>query len=224
MHTAGVSLPSLFIFLDESGNFDFSPRGTRHFVLTALSTTNPDEMASALYALKHELVLAGQDIEYFHATEDQQVIRDRVFEILAAGTYELDSIIVEKAKTHPSLRDETRFYPMMCRYLLQYALRRHEWRGLEHFVIFTDALNVKRKREAIEKGLKEGLRSVVGRGKAFRLLHHASKSHPYLQAVDYCNWAVYVKWERGELRPYQMIRGKLKSEFEIFREGTTHYY
>ncbi len=224
MHNANLSPPSLFIFVDESGNFDFSAKGTRHFVLTALSATGPEEMASALYRLKHELVLAGQDIEYFHATEDQQFIRDRVFEILAGGKYELDTVTVEKEKIHPSLHDEARFYPMMCRCLLQYALRRYEWRGFESFVIFTDALNVKRKGEAIQKGLKEGLRSVVGRGKAFHLFHHASKSHFYLQAVDYCNWAVYVKWERGEVRPYQMIQQKLKSEFEIFREGTIRYY
>ena len=96
--------------------------------------------------------------------------------------------------------------------------------GFESFLIFTEALNVKRKREAIQKGLKEGLRSVVGRGKAFRLLHHASKSHLYLQAADYCPWAVYVKWERGEVRPYQMIQEKIRSEFEIFREGSIRYY
>jgi hypothetical protein len=219
-----MSSQSLFIFMDESGNFDFSPRGTRHFVLTALSTTRPDEMAPALCRLKHELVLVGQDVEYFHATEDQQVVRDRVFEVLAGGAYELDALIVEKAKTHPSLYDEAHFYPRMCKYLLQYVLRRYEWKGFENFVIFTDALNVKRKREAIQKGIKEGVRSVVGRGKAFRLLHHASKSHLYLQAVDYCNWAVYVKWERGELRPYGMIRSKLRSEFEIFREGVARFY
>jgi hypothetical protein len=52
----------------------------------------------------------------------------------------------------------------------------------------------------------------------------SSSPHPYLLAVDYCNWAVYVKWERGELRPYQMIQEKLRSEFEIFREGATRYY
>ena len=69
-----MPLPSLFIFLDESGNFDFSPKGTRHFVLTALSTTDPEEMAPALYRLKHELVLAGQDIEYFHAVDVKMAI------------------------------------------------------------------------------------------------------------------------------------------------------
>jgi hypothetical protein len=113
---------------------------------------------------------------------------------------------------------------MMCKCLLQYVLRRYEWKGFESFVIFTAALNVKRKRDAIQKGIKEGIRSVVGRGKTFRLLHHASKSHLYLQAVDYCNWAVYVKWERGELRPYGMIRSKLRSEFEIFKEGAARFY
>ena len=51
-----------------------------------------------------------------------------------------------------------------------------------------------------------------------------SKSHLYLQAADYCNWAIYVKWEREELRPYQMIQGKVRSEFDIFADGDTRYY
>lgn len=177
-----------------------------------------------LYQLKHEVILAGEPLEYFHASEDRQWVRNRVFEILAGGSYELDTVIVEKAKTHPSLHDEAHFYPKMCGYLLRYVLNRYQWRGFDAFVIFTDELKVKRKREAIEKGIKEGLRAVIGRSRTFRLLHHASKSHPYLQAVDYCNWAIYRKWEQGDLRPYQVIQGKVMSEFDIFAEGPTRYY
>lgn len=34
---------TLFIFVDESGNFDFSPKGTKFFVLSCLSTFKPAE-------------------------------------------------------------------------------------------------------------------------------------------------------------------------------------
>ena len=217
-------MPTLFIFLDESGNFDFSPTGTRYFTITALSTANPDELALGLYRLKHEVILAGEPVEYFHASEDRQWVRDQVFEMLAGGSYELDAVIVDKAKTHPGLRDEAHFYPKMCGYLLRYVLNRHVWRGFDGFVVFTDELKVRRKREAIEKGIKEGLRAVLGRSKTFRLLHHPSRSHPYLQVADYRNWAIYVKWERGEFRPYGVIQDKIRSEFDIFAAGAIRYY
>jgi len=32
---------TLFIFIDESGNFDFSPKGTKYFILSAVSTLKP---------------------------------------------------------------------------------------------------------------------------------------------------------------------------------------
>lgn len=32
---------TLFVFVDESGNLDFSPSGTNHYVLAAVATTNP---------------------------------------------------------------------------------------------------------------------------------------------------------------------------------------
>jgi len=36
-----TSMSTLYIFLDESGNFDFSPKGTKYFVLSAVSTLDP---------------------------------------------------------------------------------------------------------------------------------------------------------------------------------------
>lgn len=49
-------------------------------------------------------------------------------------------------------------------------------------------------------------------------------SHPLLQVADYCCWAVAKKWKDGELRPYEKIRKAIKTEFDIFRTGTTEYY
>ncbi len=34
-------MSNLYIFIDESGNFDFSPNGTQYFVLTSMCTLTP---------------------------------------------------------------------------------------------------------------------------------------------------------------------------------------
>jgi hypothetical protein len=73
-----------YLFIDESGNFDFSKKGTRYFILTAI-------LAEDTYGLQHDLLelklkLADQFehyLEYFHATEDKQFVRDKVFKIIS---------------------------------------------------------------------------------------------------------------------------------------------
>jgi hypothetical protein len=45
----------LFIFLDESGNFDFSPKGSKYWSLTAVCTARPVEGRETLISLLYEL-------------------------------------------------------------------------------------------------------------------------------------------------------------------------
>lgn len=212
----------VYIFLDESGNFDFSRNGTRYIVFTALTTTNPILFSAKMNVLKNKLLANGIDKEYFHASEDKQFIRDKVFDILQEiSGYEIDSVIVEKAKTNPSLREPKIFYLRICEYLLKYVFRRYK---TEKIIILTDRIPVAKKRGAVEKGLKSTIRHYFGKGREFHIYHHHSKSHCSLQAADYCGWAIYKKWTDEELRPYNKIHNKIESEFDIFEKGTTFYY
>jgi len=45
-----------------------------------------------------------------------------------------------------------------------------------------------------------------------------------LQVADYCNWAIGIKWERGEMRSHILIQPAIHSEFDIFWRGTRLYY
>lgn len=45
---------TLYVFIDESGNMDFSEKGTKHFVLAAVTTTNPLASSSILQSLKYK--------------------------------------------------------------------------------------------------------------------------------------------------------------------------
>ena len=111
----------LYIFIDVSGNYDFASSGTEHIVLTSIVCTEACSGVLELYRLKHLLIDQGVNIEYFHAAEDRQVVRDDVFSTIANLTnLRIDSVIVEKRKTAPKLRPLKIFYPRMIEYLLKY--------------------------------------------------------------------------------------------------------
>lgn len=54
-------MKTFYIYLDESGNFDFSVKGTEHFVLCAMTTLEPISTQEPLQALKYELLEEGHD-------------------------------------------------------------------------------------------------------------------------------------------------------------------
>lgn len=217
---------TLYIFIDEGGNLDFSPSGTKYFVLSGISQERPFDIYEDLTNLKYDLLEQGLDIEYFHASEDKQKIRDLVFNIIKKylTKLRLDSLVVEKRKTGTTLQVDERFYPEMLGYLLKYVVERYDLSIVKQVLIFTDKIPLNSKREAIEKAIKTTLKHKLPSGVAYKTFHHSSKSNFNLQIADYCNWAVYRKWESADERSYQYIKEFLKSEFDIFRSGTTYYY
>ena len=216
----------IYIFLDEAGNLDFSPNGTRYFILTSITKERPFEAYKDLTELKYDLVELGTDIEYFHASEDSQAVRNRVFQIIQNRLQgvRIDSLIVEKRKTGPGLQVLHRFYPRMLGYLLKYVIDGCSLAGVKEVIVFTDRIPIARKRNAIEKAIKITLAHMLPANVKYRLLHHDSKSNFDLQIADYCNWAIYRKWDRQDERSYQLIRSAIRSEFDIFRAGQRFYY
>jgi len=112
----------------------------------------------------------------------------------------------------------------MMGYLLKYILSGFELSKIQEVLIFTDSIPVKRKREANEKAIKKVLKRDLPPTAKYRIFHHASKSNFDLQIIDYCNWAIYRKWESGDSRSYVFIKDVLKSEFDIFKKGDKYYY
>lgn len=218
--------PFLYIFLDEAGNLDFSANGTRYFILTAVTKERPFFAFKELNELKYDLVEAGMDIEYFHASEDTPQVRDQVFGVIGhylSGIH-ADSLIVEKRKTGPALRAEERFYPDMLGYLLRYILSVYDLSRYAEIIVFTDRIPVNKKRRAVEKAVKITLADKLPQKVRYRVYHHDSKSNFDLQIADYFNWAIYRKWDRQEDRIYQTLKSVVRSEFDIFRSGTRFYY
>ena len=221
--------PSLYIFLDEGGNFDFSEKGTKFFTLSAVSLYRPFSLYQLLDSYKYDLIehriLPRIDIEYFHCADDNRYVREKVFEILGENLPKncVDAVVVEKRKTHPSLQVPEKFYPKILGYLLQYALK-IPLSCAGEVIIITDTLPLSKKRAAVEKGIKSELARILPKGTPYRLMHHASRAHYGLQIADYFNWAIFRKWEKGDAKAHSQVAMQIRREFDIFKPGSVYFY
>lgn len=229
---------TLYVFIDESGNFDFSPKGSKHFILTGFATFNPSIKREELIKLRYQLLKEGYDHEYFHASEDTQHVRDEVFRFLSSleNTYEVHTVWAQKNKTHSSLFTEsyvkadkiiTRvtgivLYQKLCECLLSYLFRGKTGQ-VDRIVVVIGSLYTGEKKKIFMKTLKNYLKTNF-LGVAFDIYSHPVSTDLNCQLADYCCWAISVKLERNESRPLSVIQPNLKSAFNYFKTGNTEYY
>jgi len=223
----GNETSTLHVSLDESGDFTFSARGSKYFVFAVAWTYDPEPLAKALNGLRFSLNKLGHGLEAFHATEDKQANRDAVVRHLAAdANWKFAAAVIEKSKVNPSIRDELRFYPKFASTVLKFVLRGCVEVGTSRVIVYTDRLPVQKKKRAVEKAIKTTCREECGSSMPFEVYHHHRASNCWIQVVDYCSWAVFKKWERGDSRTYDQIRSRIQApELPVFAAGDqTHYY
>lgn len=211
------------LFIDESGNFDFS-RGhgaTRYFSLTAVTLGDCSGVYADLQQLRHQLAWEGIDHPGpFHANPDPGPVRQRVFQILAAHPFQVDCVILEKAKARPYVREtEERFYRYAWFYLMRYAVPRLAAREM---LVVTASIGKKKKREAFYEVVRDVLKQ-IGRT-TYQTACWDASADACLQVADYCGWAIQRKWETGDRSAYDQIAPKIRSEFDLWSRGTTLYY
>ncbi len=217
----------LYVFVDESGNFDFSPSGSKYYTVSALSIVRPFPFMQSLIDLKHDFWQNGHEIEYFHASVDSWPVRNQVFGLLKShiSCFKVDSLIIEKRKTHPVLqKDKGRFYRKMFSILLDYVLRGQSL-PYPKVLIITDSIPVQQNRNNITKALKLNLAKwAILHNSSYDIFHLSARSEINLQVVDYINWAIFRKWEQGDASKYLEIKSCIKSEFDVFHKGAQNYY
>ncbi|MBT6047008.1 MAG: DUF3800 domain-containing protein [Candidatus Scalindua sp.] len=218
---------TLYMFIDEGGNFDFSPNGTKYFTLSCLTEKRPFPSYDKLRNIKYDLIEDGINIEYFHASTDKQFVRDMVSSVIQDNidNIKVDSMIVQKNKTHPALYPEEKFYSKVFGMLMKWVLReRVDLQEIKSLIIFTDNMPLNKKKKAMEKAVKLTLSGLVKEGLQYNIYHHQSKSNLNLQVVDYLNWSIFRKWERGDARSYEIIKKAVDAEWDVFRHGDTIHY
>lgn len=214
----------LYVFVDESGNLDFSLKGTKHFVLAAVTARIPLSSSQALQSLKYELLaknFGGHEFQYFHASEDAQTIRDLVFGTISSlNSIRVNYLIADKRKTHPKYHNEN-FYTLLGSALVKYLLKVHQSSPYDKVIIIFDQALTKKEQSNFMKSVKPILKEI---GKPYAIYFHRTMSDFNGQIADYCAWAKYVSLERREMRPLEQIKQIPQETFDIFSTGTTYYY
>ncbi len=203
----------VYVFADESGNFDFSRRGSAYFVLATV--TVPDfAVGDALLQLRRDMGWRGVPLPgAFHATEDTQAVRDEVFRTLAHHEFRIDATILTKARTFTRLhQDDVRFYKTAWWLHWKYVAPRIFGDGDDLFVV-SASLGTGRKKQALFHEAATEVVANAGRGRSVKTAGWSSACEPCLQVADYCCWAIQRKWERGDERSYELIREKIETEF-----------
>lgn len=95
----------------------------------------------------------------------------------------------------------------------------------EKLLITAAALGERKTKAAFKAGVNEMVQQFQCR-EQFSVAFHESCKDPLLWVVDYCAWAIQKKWEtdRAEMRPYERIKKKIATEFDLFKPGSDFYY
>lgn len=213
----------LFIFIDESGNFDFTPSGTSHFVLGGVATTSPASSAKEFLTLKYRLLKEGNDISEFHASEDRQIIRDQVFPVINSMP-EINAHVIygDKHFLATSLQSPSGIYSLYGKAMIKYFIRVYASYSLSSITVVFDRTLTKKLRGQFEGILKPELKKI---NIPFNIYFHPMSTENNGQVADYISWAKYVELERSELRPWGSLMTKLQpTELDIFRNGYQKYY
>jgi hypothetical protein len=202
-----------YLFLDEAGNFDFGPAGTRHLILGCVSMRRPFLPARELLDLKYDLIEGGNpQLSHFHASEDRQAVREAFLGLVGRhlDALTIDFLIIEKPLAVSGLQSAQALYPWALAKLLRPILRELPRTGPVH--VFTDRVPVNNRRESTEKAIKLTLAKFPPTDAPFQVVHHESRTNLNLQVADYATWAAFRKWERGDPRSYDRLRTAVRSE------------
>jgi hypothetical protein len=204
-------MPTLHIHVDESGDFTFSPRGSRFYVFTAAWTYDPAPLASDLAALRFALTKAGHgDFCSFHACNDPAPRRERVIRaLLNHRTWSFAAIVVDKPRVNPSLQEPIKFYAKFLGMVLRFIFRGRVRQGTPQVLIYLDTLPFEGKRaKAAEVAIKRSCNDDLSET-PFKVFNHRRESNKWIQVADYCSWSVCRKWESGNPDAYNLLRERL---------------
>ncbi len=219
-------MPNRFIFADEAGNFDFTRNqgASRFFVLTTV-TTSDCNVGESLLRLRRELIWEGLPVgDGFHATEEVQSVRDRVFAEIVKHPLRVDSTILEKPKAQPQTRaSDERFYKLAWYLHFKHVAPQVLNKG-DSVQVVSASLGTKKRMAQFRAAVEDVASQVVPRGVTTRVGAWSAASDPCLQAADYCCWAIQRKWERGDARSHAIIAPLLRSEYDVWQSGSTLYY
>ncbi len=228
---------TLYIFVDEAGDMDFSSKGSKYYMFNFLVKNRPFNLHEKIANYRYELLernLYNQDstrldLESFHAHKDNKYIKQKFFEIISSfdeRNVKAYSYILEKPKVIPSKRKvKEHFYINNLSYSIQRLL---DILNIDtNFIIITDRLPIAKNRSKQIGALKKGIKGYIrqrGLDIRYDIFHHCSASSANLQIVDYISWAIFRKYEHGDDSYYDKIKTYILAEELMTKDTKVNHY
>lgn len=216
-----------FIFADESGNLDFRREGSRYFAIGSISLASDAErrkLRGLLDGLSDELLLSGFPVNgAFHASEDRQAVRDRVFPLLLQAEFTVKVTALEKAKVPLSQRpDDASFYKLAWQLHFRELMAQVAPGDQVHVIAAT--FQTKQSRKHFLAAVQDVVTQHQPKDVKTKVMFWRDESDRCLQAADYCLWAATRLLERGDSRAKNMLGSRLENITQPFAgRGRTYY-
>lgn len=206
-------MKTLFVYVDESGNFDFTSGGTRHLVLAAFCTNRPVQNSLELCKVKYGILAQGIDIANFHASEDLQVVRDLVFEVISENkSCSAVSFWLSKQDYKLAELGAVGVYKIFGNHIATHIGVVASQTLSKNIVVVFDKALVRKDQNAVRAALKPQLAAL---GLPYHLYFHNVSKDFNGQIADYLAWARFVSLERDENRPLAKLPLHLKQVSEV---------
>ncbi len=219
-----------FIFFDESGNMEFSPKSLTYVVVLALNVINsPEIIMDDYWHLRHDLYVnpppdTGTTEPYrnrrFHAAEDPWVVRKRVFDLITANIhlFQAHAVALDKNDVLLFNRKDDWLFENLYYWSIRSIAKHSNWLdGIGGVHLLIDQTQVSHLRASTIGGI---IRAKHEFGIPYNIgIHHVtSYAHPFLQLADYFSWAVSRKYEKGDTESYDLINQALAYVRVVFKK------
>jgi hypothetical protein len=214
-----------YVFADEAGNFDFSLQhgASKYFILTTV-TIDDCQIGNDVLELRRELAWRGINLDrVFHATTEAQAVRNGVFALLSTRHFRVDATILEKRKAQPQVRHSDEYFYQMAWWLHFKFIAPQIAAAGDRLLVTAASLGTKKKRAGFHNAVTRVVQQVTPT-LSYQVASWPYESDPCLQVADYCTWAIQRKWEGGDARSHVLIANKIRSEYDVWGIGRTHYY
>ena len=132
-------MSSLYIYFDESGNFDFTSKGTPFLLLCALMTKQPAITQQPLQELKYRFLETENDIENLHASKDSQQTRNSVFQSISnLKKIGFHYAYIDKRKINPKWHHKELMYKLLSEKLLRHCLSLQQADEADKIIVIFD--------------------------------------------------------------------------------------
>lgn len=178
-----------YLFIDEAGNFDLGPSGSRWLMVVAVSLELVDARTAAIARLRYAMNDEGLDIPGFHASANTPSTRQRFAELIKrhGPPGRIYACAIDK-QTFDRGNDSGALYQR----LLLGALQLAESDGHTGDV-YADSIPLQRSRRAIHHAVS----AILGRR---QVRFHPSHAVAELQIADYSCWALWRSITQGDDR------------------------